>query len=109
MGNSSQLIANEPERADIMEIIKTSAKPMKLSEIAAAAGKKLTTVYKLVSGLVQSQHVEKNKYGVYKLPDSEEQEVDEGNETDKIAGCIANIIPNDNLEKNNLSLIKLSS
>jgi hypothetical protein len=61
-----------PERAAVLEILTQKAEPMKLSDIATAVGKKLTTVYKLVSHLVESNDVEKIGYGIYQIVKTDE-------------------------------------
>jgi RecA-family ATPase len=88
-----------PERAEILEIITRAAKPLKLAEIAATAGKKLTTVYKLVSHLVESNYIEKTGYGHYQIVQDEEQAVNQDTEPSSNIDAILTADPTENFQE----------
>lgn len=63
---SSAMDSISPERKEILEMLKQTIEPMKLSEIADAVKKQKNTVHKLLAGLIDSGLVEKAEYGFYK-------------------------------------------
>ncbi len=88
-----------PERTEILEIIEKAKKPMKLSDIATTVGKKLTTTYKLVSGLVDGQYLKKTSYGFYEIHSEKEQPDCNNTELGTGEGTVLTIDPNEDLQK----------
>jgi len=58
------------ERQDIVDVLKSADRPLKLSEIAMVLGKKAPVIHKHLAGLIATWFVEQPKYGHYKLHDS---------------------------------------
>ena len=55
------------ERQEIIKVLESANRPLKLKEICAAVGKKEPVVHKLLGALVDSGFAEQPGYGLYQL------------------------------------------
>ena len=58
------------ERQDIVDVLKSADRPLKLNEIATVLGKKGPVIHKHLGGLMAAGIAVQPKYGYYKLQES---------------------------------------